>query len=110
MTTNAKSHPVNKKALCLSLAIFAGLILGGILGLVIPDWAVNITSFISTVYLHALTLMIFPLVFCSLVVGITSIGSISATGKVGGQALLYFVGTTLFASLIRLWESAKESA
>ncbi|MBP5297877.1 MAG: dicarboxylate/amino acid:cation symporter [Lachnospiraceae bacterium] len=102
MAKTTQTHPINKKALWLSIAIFIGLILGGILGLIIPDWAVNITSFISTVYLHALTLMIFPLVFCSLVVGITSIGSISATGKVGGQALLYFVSTTLFASLIGL--------
>lgn len=102
MTNQTQKQPLNKNILWLSAAIFLGLVLGATLGLVIPDWAINITSFISTIYLHALTLMIFPLIFCSLVVGITSIGSISATGKVGGQALLYFVGTTLFASLIGL--------
>lgn len=102
MEKSVSTHSFNKKALGLSVAILAGLILGGVLGLVMPDWGAEVTGFISTIYLHALTLMIFPLVFCSLVVGITSIGSISATGKVGGQALLYFVGTTLFASLIGL--------
>ena len=68
-----------------------------------PTWAEPITSLISTIYLHGLTMMIYPLVFCSLIVGIKRIGSVSATGKVGGQALLYFIGTTLFASLLGLF-------
>ena len=99
----AKTFQTNKKAIRLSLAILAGLILGALFGLVMPDWAEPITSFISTVYLHGLTMMIYPLVFCSLIVGIKGIGSVSATGKVGGQALLYFIGTTLFASLLGLF-------
>ena len=96
-------HPSNKKAIRLSIAILVGLILGALFGLVMPDWAQPVTSLISTVYLHALTMMIYPLVFCSLIVGIKGIGSVSATGKVGGQALLYFIGTTLFASLLGLF-------
>ena len=99
----AKTVFTNKKAIRLSIAILAGLILGALFGLIMPDWAEPITSFISTVYLHGLTMMIYPLVFCSLIVGIKGIGSVSATGKVGGQALLYFIGTTLFASLLGLF-------
>lgn len=102
MSSRLSKKVSNKKAIGLSLAILAGLVFGVLFGFVMPDWSLNVTAFISTVYLHALTLMIFPLVFCSLVVGITSIGSISATGKVGGQALLYFIATTLFASLLGL--------
>ena len=93
----------NQKVIRLSIAILIGLVLGALFGLVMPDWAQPVTSLISTVYLHALTMMIYPLVFCSLVVGIKGIGSVSATGKVGGQALLYFLGTTLFASLLGLF-------
>ena len=99
----SSSFRSNRKALRLSLAIFLGLVLGAVFGLVMPDWAEPVTSLISTVYLHGLTMMIYPLVFCSLIVGIKGIGSISATGKVGGQALLYFIGTTLFASLLGLF-------
>ena len=99
----AKTYQTNKKAIRLSLAILAGLILGALFGLVMPAWAEPVTSFISTVYLHGLTMMIYPLVFCSLIVGIKGIGSVSATGRVGGQALLYFIGTTLFASLLGLF-------
>ncbi len=102
MSTTAR-RPSGKKAVRLSIAILAGLILGALFGLVMPDWAQPVTGLISTVYLHALTMMIYPLVFCSLIVGIKGIGSVSATGKVGGQALLYFIGTTLFASLLGLF-------
>ena len=99
----AKTFQTNKIAIRLSLAILAGLVLGALFGLVMPEWAAPVTGFISTVYLHGLTMMIYPLVFCSLIVGIKGIGSVSATGKVGGQALLYFIGTTLFASLLGLF-------
>ena len=93
----------NKKAIRLSIAILIGLVLGALFGLIMPEWAEPITSFVSTIYLHGLTMMIYPLVFCSLIIGIKGIGSVSATGKVGGQALLYFVGTTLLASLLGLF-------
>ena len=99
----AKSVHSNKKAIRLSIAILAGLILGALFGLIMPDWAEPVTALISTIYLHGLTLMIYPLVFCSLIVGVKGIGSVSATGKVGGQALLYFIGTTLLASLLGLF-------
>ena len=48
----AKTYQTNKKAIRLSLAILAGLILGALFGLVMPAWAEPVTSFISTVYLH----------------------------------------------------------
>ncbi|MDO4614428.1 MAG: dicarboxylate/amino acid:cation symporter [Lachnospiraceae bacterium] len=96
----SKTLTSNKKAITLSIAILIGLILGAVFGAVMPVWMESVTSLISTLYLHALTMMIYPLVFCSLVVGIKGIGSVSATGKVGGQALLYYVCTTLFASLL----------
>jgi len=91
------------KSLGLSLAIFVGLVLGAIFGLFMPDSLSPVTSFISTVYLHALQMMIYPLVFCSLIVGIKGIGSLRNTGKVSGQSLLYFVCTTIFASFIGLF-------
>ena len=51
----------------------------------------------------ALRMMIYPLVFCSLIAGIHSIGSVSATGRIGAQSVAYFTATTLFASLLGLF-------
>ncbi|MDD7741088.1 MAG: dicarboxylate/amino acid:cation symporter [Fusicatenibacter sp.] len=90
----------------LTLAIFIGLILGIIYGFLMQKWfagTLPAISLISKLYMNALCMMIYPLVFCSLIVGIQGIGSISATGKIGGQTVGYYVMTTLVASLIGLF-------
>lgn len=90
----------------ITVAIFIGLVLGIVFGFFMPgryEWALPAVELISGVYMNALRMMIYPLVFCSLIVGIQGIGSISATGKIGGQSVLYFVCTTLFASLLGLF-------
>ena len=96
----------NSYAKHITLWIFIGLAAGILVGLLMPgrfEWALPAINLVSSLYMNALRMMIFPLVFCSIVMGIQSIGSISKTGKVGGQALLYFCGTTLFASLLGLF-------
>lgn len=95
-----------KKRYNVTLAIFVGLALGVVNGLwILPSISgvVPAIDLITSLYMSALKMMIFPLVFCSLIVGIKGIGSASATGKVGGQSLLYFIATTLFASLLGLF-------
>lgn len=95
-----------KKKIGLTMAIFIGLVLGVVFGFLIPgrmEWALPVIDLVSGIYMNALRMMIYPLVFCSLVVGIKGIGSVSATGKVGLQSVLYFVSTTLFASLLGLF-------
>jgi len=90
----------------ITLAIFIGLVLGIAFGLLMPgryEWALPVVELVGGVYMNALRMMIYPLVFCSLIVGIQGIGSVSATGKIGGQSVLYFVCTTLFASLLGLF-------
>lgn len=94
------------KNLNITRAIGIGLILGIIFGLLIPgrfEFALPVINLISGVYMNALRMMIFPLVFCSLIVGIKGIGSVSATGKIGGQCIAFFAGTTLFASILGIF-------
>ena len=67
------------------------------------EFLLPVVELIASLYMNALRMMIYPLVFCSLIVGVQGIGSVSATGRVGGQAVLYFTGTTLFASLLGLF-------
>ena len=95
-----------KKTINITLAIFIGLVAGILFGLFMPeryDFLLPAVELVSSLYMNALRMMIYPLVFCSLVVGIQSIGSVGATGKIGGQALLYFSATTLFASTLGLF-------
>ena len=59
-------------------AIFGGLILGILTGLFLAGRfkvVLTATSVLGSIYMSALNMMIFPLVFCSIVMGIASIGS-----------------------------------
>ncbi len=95
-----------QKSFHITAAIFAGLILGVLFGLFMPgryEFLLPAVDLVSGLYMNALRMMIYPLIFCSLIVGIQGIGSVSATGRVGGQCLLYYIATTLFASLLGLF-------
>ena len=98
--------PLCGAALNITLSIFVGLLLGILFGLFMPgryEFLLPVIQLLSSLSMNALRMMIYPLVFSSLIVGIQGIGSVSATGKVGGQSLLYFAGTTLFASTLGLF-------
>ena len=63
----------------ITAAIFTGLILGIITGLFLANRfepVLAITSLIGSIYMNALNMMIFPLVFCSIIMGISSIEQI----------------------------------
>ena len=86
-------------------AIFAGLILGILTGLFLADKfevVLTATSALGSIYMNALNMMIFPLVFCSIVMGIASIVSAKTTGKITGAAMLFFLCTTALASFMGL--------
>ena len=74
-------------------AIFIGLLLGILTGLFLADRfapVLTVTSLLGGIYMNALNMMIFPLVFCSVVMGICSIGSIKTTGKITGASMVFF--------------------
>ena len=87
----------------ITLFIFLGLVLGILFGLVMPAGMVPAIDLLGSLYMSALRMMIYPLVFCSLIMGIQGIGSVSATGRIGLQSVLYYCGTTLAASLLGLF-------
>ncbi len=91
-----------KKKYNVTLWIFIGLVAGIVLGLMMPEFLVTPLAVISSIYMSALRMMIYPLVFCSLVVGIVGIGSIAKTGKIGFHAIAWYVGTTALASALGL--------
>ena len=83
--------------------IALGLALGLVFGLIMPEFFYTPLNLIATIYMSSLKMMIFPLVFCSLLTGIMGIGSIAKTGKIGLYSLLWFTATTLFASTLGLF-------
>src|ERR1700712_1519010 len=55
---------------------------------------------LTTIFLRLVQMIIAPLVFCTLVVGIAKLGDLKAVGRVGGKALLWFVSASLASLLL----------
>lgn len=82
--------------------VLIGLIAGVVVGMIMPEFLSEPFSVITSIYMSALQMMIYPLVFCSIVLGIVGIGNISKTGKVVLYTILLFTATTALAALIGL--------
>ena len=102
-TENPAAGEEKKKKFNITLWITIGLLAGLFIGLIMPEWLYDVLSVIANIYMNALRMMIYPLVFCSLVMGIMGINSISRTGKIGLHSSLWFTGTTALASAIGLF-------
>jgi proton glutamate symport protein len=85
----------------LTVQIFIGLILGGVLGWLSPDWG-NRIYFLRDIFLNMIKSIIAPLVFSTLVVGIAGGGDLKKVGRMGAKALLYFEVVTTLALFIGL--------
>ena len=59
-------------------------------------------KYIGTLFLNALKMIIVPLIFSSITVGVAGIGSGGNLGRLGGKTLLFYVSTTLAAILVGL--------
>lgn len=73
-----------------------GLILGVIVGIYLPEHASSIKP-VGDVFLRLIKMIIAPLIFFSLVSGITSMSDPSSLGRVGTKSVIAFMGTTFFA-------------
>src|SRR5438552_2459097 len=53
-----------------------------------------------TIFLRMVQMIIAPLVFSTLVVGIAKLGNIKTVGRVGGKAMLWFITASLMSLLL----------
>jgi proton glutamate symport protein len=75
--------------------IFIGLAVGIVLGATVPDLAVALKP-LADAFLRMIKMIIAPLLFSTLVVGIAGTGDMKAMGRIGLKAIIYFeVATTL---------------
>jgi len=58
---------------------------------------------LTTIFLRLVQMIIAPLVFCTLVVGIAKLGDLKTVGRVGGKALLWFVSASLVSLLLGMF-------
>ena len=65
----------------------------------IESFSKNI-KLLTTIFLRLVQMIIAPLVFSTLVVGIAKLGDLQSVGRVGGKALLWFVSASLASLLL----------
>jgi proton glutamate symport protein len=87
--------------LSLTTWIMVGLVVGGFVGWIRPDWG-NKVYFLRDIFLNLIKSIIAPLVFSTLVVGIAGGGDLKKVGRMGAKALLYFEIVTTVALFIGL--------
>src|SRR2546421_12848759 len=85
----------------LTTQIFIGLIVGGLIGYLRPDWG-NAVYFLRDIFLNLIKSIIAPLVFSTIVVGIAGAGALRKVGRMGLKALIYFEIVTTSALIIGL--------
>ncbi len=92
-----------------STKIFIGLIIGGIIGYLFNLWGPGTLrdgllkyffAPIGTAFLRSLFMVVVPLVFASLVVGVAQLGSVNNVGRLGARLIGFYLLTTLMAVLI----------
>ncbi|CAN5428836.1 C4-dicarboxylate transporter DctA [soil metagenome] len=74
----------------LYIAVIAAVVLGITVGLVFPSFAVELKP-LGTGFVSLITMMIQPIIFCTIVLGVGSVASAAKVGRLGGLALGYFV-------------------
>jgi Na+/H+-dicarboxylate symporter len=83
-----------------------GAILGSIIHTYYPHLAANFSKnikLLATIFIRLVQMIIAPLVFTTLVVGIAKLGDIRAVGRIGGKALAWFFSASLVSLLIGMF-------
>jgi len=94
----------NKLTIYIILAMLLGIVCGYVIHIsaskeFIADFSKNI-KLLSSVFIRLVQMIIAPLVFSTLVVGIAKLGNLQTVGRVGGKSLLWFVSASLMSLLI----------
>jgi Na+/H+-dicarboxylate symporter len=99
-----------KKGNRLTFFILLAMLLGIMVGYFVhvnasPDWIQSFSKnikLLSTLFIRLVQMIIAPLVFSTLVVGIAKLGDLKAVGRVGGKAMLWFITASLVSLLLGL--------
>src|SRR4028118_1526703 len=83
----------------LTFQVLVAISLGIAVGAFFPATGVSLKPLGDT-FINLIKMVIAPIIFLTIVLGIGSMGSLKKVGRVGGKALLYFEIVTTFALII----------
>lgn len=88
--TSIKHRAVHKPFYrALYVQVLAGILLGVLVGHFWPDLGTSLKP-LGDAFIHLVKMIIGPVVFCTVVLGIAGMQDLKKVGRVGGKALLYF--------------------
>ena len=99
-------HTLTRKIM---IAMGSGLLLGLLINLFIPEKSIindylvhGLLHVVGAIFVASLKMMVVPLVFVSLVGGVTALGNLSALGRMSIKAILLYLMTTAIAISVAL--------
>jgi Na+/H+-dicarboxylate symporter len=106
-----QQKPSNKQTFYVAIALVLGIIVGELLNLTLANSefsttnktlsnTIDIFSALTDIFLRLIKMIIAPLVFSTLVVGMAKMGDIKTVGRIGIKALLWFFSASLFSLLL----------
>src|ERR1700751_2188856 len=101
MTTTTTASERKPLYTSLFVQVLAALVLGIVLGMATPDFAVSL-KILSDAFLKLISMIVAPIVFCVVVHGIAGAGDLKKVGRVGVKALVYFEVMTTVALAVGL--------
>jgi len=96
----------NKLFIAIIAALIIGVAIGGIVHYQFPEYIAGFSKnikLLGTIFIRLVQMIIAPLVFSTLVVGIAKMGDMKMVGRVGGKAMAWFISASLISLLIGLF-------
>ncbi|MGY4516988.1 dicarboxylate/amino acid:cation symporter [Lysobacter sp. HA18] len=106
------TNPAVRRGLPLHVKVLLGFVLGAVIGLIVhattPDapWVAHVITYVAKpfgqVFLNLLFMLVVPLMFSALVLGVAELGDIASLGRLGWRTLIYTGAVTAAAVAIGL--------
>ena len=90
-----------KRKIGLSTQILIGLAIGALVGYLFPDFGDKLKP-VGDAFLRMIKMIVVPLIFSTLIMGIAGTGDFKKLGRLGGKAILWFEFATTIALVIGL--------
>ncbi|SHG04890.1 Sodium:dicarboxylate symporter family protein [Ornithinibacillus halophilus] len=87
------------KKMSLSTKVFIGFVIGIVAALIFGEKVTVVKPF-GDLFLNLIKMIVVPLVFFSIVSGITSMSSFQKLRRLGSKVFLFYIVTTIFAGII----------
>jgi len=85
----------------LTVQVLIAIVLGIIVGAMFPEFGAKL-KILADIFIKLIKMLIAPIIFLTVVIGIGSMGDVKKVGKIGGKALIYFEIVSTFALAIGL--------